>query len=48
MADMSDRKKRIMEHLARSKGDYQSPAVRPTAERKSQILDHVKRTKGQS
>ena len=46
MTEMSDRKKRIMEHLSRSSGYYQAPANRPTPERRQQILDHVKRTKG--
>ncbi|NJN88055.1 MAG: hypothetical protein HC881_19385 [Leptolyngbyaceae cyanobacterium SL_7_1] len=46
MADMDDRKKRIMEHLSRSTGDFikRSPTASP--ERKQQILDHIRRTKG--
>ena len=46
MAEMSDRKKRIMEHLARTRGNYLAPAAAAPAERKQQIMDHVKRTKG--
>lgn len=46
MADMNDRKKRIMEHISRSTGDFikQSPSNSP--QRKEQILDHIRRTKG--
>jgi len=47
MAEMSDRKKRIMEHLARSGGDYvkQSTSVL-SDQRKRQIRDHIRLTKG--
>ncbi|MBD1852642.1 hypothetical protein [Leptolyngbya sp. FACHB-711] len=43
---MNDRKKRIMEHLARSSGNFIQSTPRNSNERKQQILDHVKRTKG--
>lgn len=49
MASMDDRKKRIMEHLARSTGDFikSSPSPAAKMERKQKILDHVRRTQGQ-
>lgn len=40
-----DRKKRIMEHLARSTGDFTKRSTAQSSERKQQILDHVRRTK---
>jgi hypothetical protein len=46
MAAMDDRKKRIMEHLARSTGDFIKSSSAPSPERKQRIMDHVKRTKG--
>jgi hypothetical protein len=46
MAAMDDRKKRIMEHLARSTGDFIKPAPTSSPERKRRIMDHVQRTKG--
>jgi hypothetical protein len=50
MATMDDRKKRIMEHLARSTGDFIKSSNSATSaaklERKQQILDHVRRTTG--
>ncbi|MGJ3250148.1 MAG: hypothetical protein ACFE0J_03295 [Elainellaceae cyanobacterium] len=46
MATMDDRKKRIMEHLARSTGDFIKRSPQPNGQRKQQILDHVRRTKG--
>jgi hypothetical protein len=42
----NDRKKRVMEHLARSTGDFIKPTVRLTDQRKQQIMDHIRRTKG--
>jgi hypothetical protein len=47
MATMDDRKKRIMEHIARSTGDFikKSPSVM-SDQRKQQIMDHVRRTSG--
>ncbi len=45
MAD-SDRKKRIMEHLARTSGDFFKPVPQNSEQRKQQIRDHVRRTKG--
>ncbi|MDX2243416.1 MAG: hypothetical protein NW224_22270 [Leptolyngbyaceae cyanobacterium bins.302] len=45
MASTDDRKKRIMEHLARSTGDFTKRSIQST-ERKQQILDHIRRTKG--
>jgi hypothetical protein len=41
-----DRKKRIMEHLARSSGEFVNPTPRNSEQRKQQIMDHVRRTKG--
>lgn len=46
MATMDDRKKRIMEHLARSTGNFIQSTPRNSEQRKQQIMDHVKRTKG--
>lgn len=44
---MDDRKKRIMEHLARTKGEYLKRSTSTSnVERKQQIMDHVRRTKG--
>lgn len=49
MATMDDRKKRIMEHLARSTGDFikSSSSTSAKVERKQRVLDHVERTTGQ-
>ncbi|MBE9010434.1 hypothetical protein IQ250_09475 [Pseudanabaenaceae cyanobacterium LEGE 13415] len=46
MAQMDDRKKRIMEHLARSTNDFSKPLPPRSLERKQRILDHVRRTTG--
>jgi hypothetical protein len=47
MASMDDRKKRIMEHLARSTGDFiRRPSSTSSDQRKQQIIDHVRRTSG--
>jgi len=47
MATMDDRKKRIMEHLARSSGDFvRKSSSTLTDQRKQQIMDHVRRTSG--
>jgi len=50
MANLDDRQKRIMEHLARSSGDFIKPASSSTATAKTQrqqrILDHARRTRG--
>ncbi|BAU13795.1 hypothetical protein LEP3755_43370 [Leptolyngbya sp. NIES-3755] len=46
MAQMDDRKKRIMEHLARSTNDFSKPLPARSLERKQRILDHVRRTTG--
>lgn len=48
MANVDDRKKRIMEHLARSTGDFTKSSPRNSEQRKQQILDHAKRTTGSS
>ncbi len=45
MATQSDRQKRIMEHLARSSGNFISPKL-DSLERKQQILEHVRLTRG--
>ncbi|MGF1499497.1 MAG: hypothetical protein ACFB8W_22130 [Elainellaceae cyanobacterium] len=47
MATPDDRKKRIMEHLARSTGDFirRSPNA-ASGDRKQQVMDHIRRTRG--
>ncbi|MDF5717199.1 MAG: hypothetical protein PUP93_25855 [Rhizonema sp. NSF051] len=45
MAEQSDRQKRIMEHLARSSGNFIKPKL-DTSERREQIMQHVRLTKG--
>ncbi len=46
MASTDDRKKRIMEHLARSTGDFTKRSTTSSSERKQQIMDHVRRSQG--
>ncbi len=46
MAQMDDRKKRIMEHLARSTNDFNQSSPARSPERRQRILDHVRRTTG--
>jgi hypothetical protein len=46
MAATDDRKKRIMEHLARSTGDFNKRSTTQSAERKRQVMDHIRRTQG--
>ncbi|MBD3880259.1 hypothetical protein IFO70_00665 [Phormidium tenue FACHB-886] len=46
MATSDDRKKRIMEHLARTTNEFVKPSTRLTDDRKRQIMDHVRRTSG--
>ncbi|NJR66220.1 MAG: hypothetical protein HC772_14280 [Leptolyngbyaceae cyanobacterium CRU_2_3] len=46
MASLDDRKKRIMEHLARSTNEFSKPATKLTDERRQRIMDHVRRTQG--
>ncbi|MDX2214574.1 MAG: hypothetical protein SFY66_14885 [Oculatellaceae cyanobacterium bins.114] len=46
MPEASDRKKRIMEHVARSKGTFSKDPYADSSDRKQQILDHVRRTTG--
>lgn len=47
MANMDDRKKRIMEHLARSSGDFIKRSPSPVSDdRRRQVMDHIRRTKG--
>lgn len=44
---MDDRKKRIMEHLARSSNTFvKSSSTMMSDQRKQQIMDHVRRTTG--
>jgi len=47
MATADDRKKRIMEHVARSNGEFfkRSPNA-SSSDRKQQVMDHVNRTRG--
>jgi len=47
MAEMSDRKKRVMEHLARSTGKFTTIRTESSSsERKQQVMDHIRRTSG--
>ncbi|NJP11135.1 MAG: hypothetical protein HC866_18045 [Leptolyngbyaceae cyanobacterium RU_5_1] len=47
MATLDDRKKRVMEHLARSTGDFiKRPTLSTNSDRKQQIMTHVRLTKG--
>jgi hypothetical protein len=47
MAREDDRKRQIMEHLARSMGKFNTrSASTSSSDRKQQILDHVRRSKG--
>jgi hypothetical protein len=46
MAEMDDRKKRIMEHIARSTNGYTMAQSVRSSDRKQRILDHVRRTIG--
>ncbi|MBD2741487.1 hypothetical protein [Coleofasciculus sp. FACHB-1120] len=46
MASADDRKKRIMEHLSRSSGQFIKASPQNSEERKQRIADHVRRTKG--
>ncbi len=46
MAEMDDRKKRIMEHLARTTNGYSMSQSVRFSDRKERIMDHVRRTKG--
>ncbi len=41
----SERQKKIMEHLSRSKGDFINPKL-DSSSRKQQIMDHVRLSKG--
>lgn len=44
---MDDRKKRIMEHLARSSNTFvKNASTMMSDQRKQQIMDHVRRTTG--
>lgn len=45
MAAQSDRQKRIMEHLARSSGNFISPKTN-TSERREQIMEHIRLSRG--
>jgi hypothetical protein len=46
MANSDDRKKNIMEHLARSTNDFSKPVPVRSPERKQRIMDHIRRTLG--
>jgi len=46
MANADDRKKRIVEHLARSTADFAKSLPIRSVERKQRILDHIRRTTG--
>lgn len=45
MATTSDRQKRIIEHVSRSKGDFIKTSLN-SEQRKLQILEHVRLTTG--
>ncbi|MBR8838169.1 MAG: hypothetical protein DSM106950_30245 [Stigonema ocellatum SAG 48.90 = DSM 106950] len=45
MATQSDHQKRIMEHVARSTGNFITPKL-DSLERKQRILEHVRLTRG--
>lgn len=45
MAETSDRQKRIMEHLARSTGDFNRKTLN-SSDRKQQIIEHIRLTRG--
>lgn len=42
MATTPDRQKRIMEHLARSSGNFIQPTSTMNDQRKQQIMDHIR------
>ncbi len=46
MASEGDRKKRILEHLSRSTGDFIKRSTGNTSDRKQKIMDHARRTTG--
>lgn len=48
MATTPDRQKRIMEHLARSSGNFinPNPSSLNSEQRKQQIMEHIRLTKG--
>ncbi|MEX0270066.1 hypothetical protein AB3R30_13050 [Leptolyngbyaceae cyanobacterium UHCC 1019] len=46
MATDSDRKKRILEHLSRSTGDFSKRSTGDSSDRKQKIMDHARRTTG--
>lgn len=46
MASTDDRKKRILEHLSQSTGDFIKRSTGKTSERKQKIMDHARRTTG--
>jgi len=45
MAEASDRQRKIMEHLARSTGDFIKPSLN-SEDRKKRIMEHIRLTKG--
>jgi len=45
MAEMSDRQKRIMEHIARSKGEFIKTPIY-SDQRKQQIMEHIRLSQG--
>jgi hypothetical protein len=47
MAAADDRRQQIMEHLARSNGDYTKRSTSTNSgDRKQQIMDHIRLTRG--
>ncbi len=47
MASEDERKKKVMEHIARSTGKFfQRSAVSSSSDRKQQVMDHIRRTRG--
>lgn len=45
MATTPDRQKRIIEHVARSTGDFLKPSLN-SEDRKQRIMEHIRLTKG--
>ena len=46
MAEKSARQQRIMDHVARSTGDFIKLPPQNSSQRKQQILDHIRLTRG--
>jgi hypothetical protein len=44
MATTDDRQQKILDHLARSSGEFAKPLPLRSVERKQRILDHLRRS----